>query len=118
MPLDLISASALSKFGTFNERDSIPSPLFSRVRAASPSGELGLTISMPDGAKLLTVQTQTGSPVLWALVNTKNANIIRAIVTVGTGNPMPYESIDNLQYIGTYQLHGGSFIGHVFEEVA
>lgn len=79
------------------------------------------TISMPAGAKLLTVQVQSGNsaqgdhPYLWALVETVAPLEDRTFITVGTGHPV---SDDSLNYLGTYQLHDGRLVFHVFELVA
>lgn len=69
-------------------------------------------LRMPAGAKLLTVQTQTGLPQLWALVDEKAEHDYRAIAIYGTGNPMPDEPG---QYIATFQTHGGDLVWHAFE---
>ena len=68
---------------------------------------------LPADAKILTVQTQRGTPCLWTLVNEENtAKELRKIAIYGTGNPLP----DNPgEYIGTFQMHGGDLVFHVFE---
>jgi hypothetical protein len=71
-------------------------------------------IPMPDGATVLAVAVQGDQPCLWALVDpmASNMNAPRTFRTYGTGQAMP----DNPGfYIGTYQLHGGSLVFHVFE---
>ena len=70
-------------------------------------------IDMPKDAQILTVQTQNGEPKLWALVNL-DITILekRKFRHSGTGHPI---TDDNMDYIGTYQLHGGGLIFHVFE---
>ncbi len=69
---------------------------------------------MPIGAELLTVQIQGGKPCLWAMVDPAKDQSERHIEIFGTGNPIE-ESILERKYIGTYQLHGGSLVFHVFE---
>lgn len=70
-------------------------------------------ISMPQGAEILCVQAQFDSPVIWAIVDSKEQNYeSRSIAIYGTGNPVPEIK---QKYIGTYQILGGSFVGHVFE---
>lgn len=60
----------------------------------------------------LTVQVQHGAPHLWAMVDTEDALYTRIVlVTVGTGHDLPDQPGS---YLGTYQLDGGSFVGHVF----
>lgn len=74
------------------------------------------TIALPDGAAVLAVQTQAGEPMLWALVDDEHAQAKpRSFILRGTGHEIPRRA---LRYIGTFQLHGGSFIGHVFEVLA
>jgi len=70
-------------------------------------------IDMPKDSTLLTVQVQKGIPCLWALVDTDKEAEGRFIGIIGTGNPVPENT---LRYIGTFQaLEGNWFVGHVFE---
>jgi hypothetical protein len=69
-------------------------------------------VELPRGAKILSVDVQNGTPCLWAQVDTEAVTDRILIVTHGTGHPM---KSNNMQFIGTYQLEGGSFIGHVFK---
>lgn len=71
------------------------------------------TISIPLGAKLLTVQVQNGIPCLWALVDTEQKHEDVFIEIVGTGNPVT--GTDSREYISTFQLHGGRLVFHVFK---
>ena len=62
--------------------------------------------------QVLKIDVQNGIPCLWCLVD-QAQEIERTIYIIGTGNTMPKEfTKDN--YIGSYQLYGGSFVGHVF----
>ena len=72
------------------------------------------SLNLPEGAKILTVQEQHGGAQVWALVNPDNPTETRNFRLAGTGHPIK-ESPDTLNYIGTFQLAGGNFIGHVFE---
>lgn len=72
-------------------------------------------INIPDEAELLTVQIQNGVPCLWAKVNPKNLSTTKQILTFGTGNP--FTGGLGLLYVGTYQLHEGKLVFHVFEQV-
>ncbi len=72
------------------------------------------SLDLPKGAKILTVQEQHGEAQVWALVNPDNPTETRNFRLAGTGHPIE-ENPDTLDYIGTFQLAGGSFIGHVFE---
>ncbi len=68
-------------------------------------------IDMPIGAEPLTVQVQHEVPCLWALVNPQ-APLAKVHVRIfGTGHSF-VGSVS--KYVGTYQLHNGSFVGHVF----
>ena len=70
-------------------------------------------INVPVGAEFLSVQVQHGQPCIWAQVNPKENVIVRAkVVIVGTGNPADHT--DGMMFLGTYQLHDGNFVGHVF----
>lgn len=70
-------------------------------------------ITMPPGAKLLTVQMQYGKCCLWALVDeTKNDTAARRIAIYGTGNPMPDSPGE---YIATFQMLNGKLVFHAFE---
>jgi hypothetical protein len=73
-------------------------------------------VSMPTGAVVLTVQAQHDLyPCLWAKVNPTAAPADRRFRTYGTGHAM---KVDGQRYVGTYQLYGGDFVGHVFEVTA
>lgn len=69
-------------------------------------------IEMPVGSEVLCVQTQSEQPCLWAKVNPFAEKEMRQFRVVGTGHV--YDQMDDGIYIGTFQLFGGSFVGHVF----
>ena len=69
-------------------------------------------VAMPEDARVLTVQAQAGVPCLWAVVDPARPPAPRRFVTHGTGHRM---LTDGDLYVGSYQLHGGAFVGHVFE---
>jgi hypothetical protein len=72
------------------------------------------TIPMPHNAQILHVASQSNQPCLWALVD-ENASTVdaRRFVTYGIGNPMPDDNYGH--YVGTYQMHDGQLVCHVFE---
>ena len=70
-------------------------------------------IKMPEGAKILTVQTQMETPCIWALVNPTAQMTQRVFRTVGTGHDLPEQNPHN--YIGTFQLMAGQLVFHLFE---
>lgn len=72
------------------------------------------TINLPEGAKILTVQTQNGEPCLWAEVESDNPSSPRTIATHGTGHTIPKETG---RYIATYKMAGDSLVFHVFEQI-
>ncbi len=74
-----------------------------------------VTIEIPSGSRILTVQFQEphGYPYLWALVNPSAPPEMRHFMLVGTGDPI--ETSDDLLYIGTFQLRGGTLVYHLFE---
>ena len=72
------------------------------------------SLDLPAGAKILTVQVQYQEPQIWALVDSGQSNVRRDFRMAGTGHDIK-EDNDSLTYIGTFQLSGGSFIGHLFE---
>jgi hypothetical protein len=75
------------------------------------------TIAMPEGAEILTVQAQRGTPCLWALVNPELPATERRIETFGTGHPVLSDTGVERRYVGTYQISGGSLVFHVFERL-
>ena len=69
----------------------------------------GLTIDMPAGATILTVQLQDETPTIWALVDPDRPCETRTFTIVGTGHRVP----DGLGYVGTFQQP--PFVWHLFE---
>ena len=75
-------------------------------------------IKMPSGSSILCVDVVAEMVFIWAEVDTEAASSERVIHTVATGGPMPLVSERGpIRYIGTYQLHGGPLVFHVFEEL-
>lgn len=72
-------------------------------------------IEMPASAEILTVQTQRGTPCIWALVDTDNDPEERHIRILGTGHPVRSTKDKFRRYIGTFQLMAGNLVYHVFE---
>jgi hypothetical protein len=69
-------------------------------------------IDLPVGAKPLTVQDQKGHVQMWCLVDpNETVYETRTFRLAGTGHPIS----ENVEYIGTFQLYSGSFVGHLFE---
>lgn len=70
-------------------------------------------VVMPAGAVILCVQLQGPTPCLWAIVNPDAPKTKRRIDTYGTGKTLAEAPG---YYIGTYQLHGGGLVFHVFDK--
>lgn len=70
------------------------------------------TVMIPGPAKILCVQMQEVTPVIWALVQIGNPNQPRHLVWYPTGVTMP---IRLREYIGTVQTPLG-LVFHLFEE--
>lgn len=73
------------------------------------------TIEMPKNAQILTVQTQNGSPFMWALVAPSAVKESRVFRVYGTGHTIKHDTPKN--YIATFQLDSGALVFHVFEEI-
>lgn len=74
------------------------------------------TVAMPAGARILSVQVQSGTPCLWVLVDPQEPKKAdREIVMHGTGHT--FEG-DPGTFLGTIQMFNGSLVLHVFEEAS
>jgi hypothetical protein len=79
-----------------------------------------VSIDMPKGARILTVQMQGETPCLWAGVDPNAVLEARRILIMGTGHPRhELQWLDgdesSLRYIGTVQMAGGQLVYHFFE---
>jgi len=75
-------------------------------------------VRLPQGAEILTVQEQYGIPCLWARVNTEESRVThRTIAMHGSGHEMSQPTVEAEKYIGTFQIHSGSLVFHVFESI-
>ncbi len=72
-------------------------------------------VSMPEGAKVLTVQVHKGWPCLWAECNPDKEPVFRTFLIRGTGHPIDDDI--KKEYIGTIQMLDGSIVYHVFERL-
>lgn len=69
------------------------------------------TLSLPQGAEILSIQVQNGKPMLWAVVDTTSPPIEKWTLRIcGTGCPI--EGGDLGEYLGTIQL--GCYVWHFF----
>lgn len=69
-------------------------------------------IRMPEGARILCVQVQRETPCIWAAVDA-NPHVLRRLRILPTGGAFDEEVFGT--YVGTFQLSGGDFIGHLFD---
>jgi hypothetical protein len=72
-------------------------------------------LPLPTGARVLCVQVQHSVPCIWALVE-GGAGVPtedRRFALRGTGHPCDDE-LNGATYIGTFQLHGGGRVFHLF----
>ena len=74
-------------------------------------------IKMPKGAEILSVQVQNGIPYLWALVDPDAEIEERCIEVFGIGNPIQQFSDTQRKYVGTFQMHFGKLVWHLFERL-
>jgi len=73
--------------------------------------------AMPTGYKVLSVNAQQGKVCMWVQVDTSVLpNEVLTIHQFMTGEGFRINP-DGLEFIGTYFLFGGSFVGHVFREL-
>lgn len=72
------------------------------------------TVDLPAGAKILSVQEQSGQLCLWALVNQSHVSYMRHIRIEHTGSE--FGQTNSLAHIGTLLTAGGDYVLHVFEE--
>ena len=66
------------------------------------SSEKYISLDMPAGAKILSVQEQDEETQIWALVNPENQTATRDFATFETGALISEEE-SRLHFIGTYQ---------------
>lgn len=71
-------------------------------------------ISMPKGAKILSIQTQKNYPQMWVWVDPSQPKEDRYFEVFGTGHKMHTTKCTRL-YIGTYQVNAGDLVYHLFE---
>ena len=75
-------------------------------------------VPMPEGAKILTVQTQREIPQIWALVDPRAPMRDRRFRLAGTGHPIQVAEAGNLAYVGSFQVEQETLVFHLFEIVS
>ncbi len=73
------------------------------------------SVEMPEGAQVLTIQTQARLAQMWALVDPASPLEERFFRLYGTGHHINAEMGC---YVGSFQLAEGALIFHIFEEVS
>jgi hypothetical protein len=74
-----------------------------------------ISLALPTGARILSIQEQRGTVCLWALVDESvETREVRKLQIAGTGHIRK----DLGEYIATFQLHGGALVFHAFEVVS
>lgn len=75
-------------------------------------------IELPFGAEILMVKPQWETFSIWALVDpAAEEKELRFFEVFSTGQIMPHEENIIRKYVGTYRLHSGSAMSHVFENI-
>lgn len=72
------------------------------------------TLSVPQGARIISVHAQAENACLWVEVETNNPPEARTFCIFGTGHPM--DLYGNLIFLGTVLMLGGSLVLHVYEK--
>ncbi len=72
------------------------------------------SVSVPKGTKFLSVQVQTGQPVIWGLIDVESSYHVNAdVLILGTGWGVEEDYLKGLSFLGTIQLHNG-LVFHFF----
>jgi len=70
-------------------------------------------VQMPCGSQILSVQVQGDQPFFWASVEKDNDLRKRRFAVRGTGHPT--DDVATSAFIGTFQLHAGQLVFHLFD---
>ena len=71
------------------------------------------TLELPAGAEFLCVQRQFDGTQAWFLLDPEAPKVTRRFSVAGTGHTIL--EAGRLSYLGTFQLHGGRLVFHLFE---
>ena len=74
------------------------------------------TIKMPEGARILSTQTQGDDICVWAMVDVPDDGctmVDRTFKVYGTGQPI--DDGDSLTFLGTVLMYAQALVFHVFE---
>ena len=73
------------------------------------------TLQLPEGAEILSVQTQRGEACLWAMVDTQVVTEPRVIEIFGTGYPIHQDMGVSREFLNTFQIEELGLVFHAFE---
>ncbi len=76
-----------------------------------------LTISIPEGATILTAREQKDEICVWAEVDPGNVLEVRTFEIFGAGHHIHVGMGVDRKYIGTASLYGGDLIFHIYERI-
>ena len=75
----------------------------------------GCNLELPLNAKILCVQTQREVPHIWYSFEGDQDNVeFRAFLIITTGARIIDEGLERFNYLGSFQLSNGTFVGHVY----
>jgi hypothetical protein len=75
-----------------------------------------IELVMPSGADILHFDMQFNRPVIWALVDPENKEVVtRKFRFAGTGHKI--ETANELRYIGSCMIQDGALVFHLFEVI-
>jgi len=75
-----------------------------------------VSLSMPNGAEILSVGNQHESMVVWYLFNESEKEYVQRYFRIaGTGHKINLTDGFTFEYVGTVMLHEGRLVFHVFE---
>lgn len=72
-------------------------------------------LGIPLGGRILKLDTQRGTPVMWVLVNPDSRPQTRKFLWVETGSPMAEPLFGIPEYIGTIMNDDETYVHHLFE---
>jgi hypothetical protein len=85
-----------------------------------PVGEVhgaNSTISMPEGAQIVSVGTQWAEVWVWAIVDPQRPRVERRLGYFATGGQLPdWDYVGTAHIIGRDPLAGSAYVWHVFED--
>lgn len=70
-------------------------------------------VNVPRGATALDVQVQNGVPCIWAIIDEAEPVTARRVLIRGTGHDC--SGLEDVAHLGTFQLHDGAIVFHVFD---